>query len=830
MKLRIASVGFVVALIVSFIGCRQKAPEASEPAAPAQPSFGLSEQGWLIFTSVGELSRMAAFAASPDKTVAAVTVRSIPIKPDQPPAYEVTVPILSGAPIVETLSVQQNPWDPTLYASLADKLVSHYKLTATQGFKDDALKTLTAFSSNDLMKENRSLSAYLTEHPTDPAAQQTAAVLLGTFSLRENAGWMWDPKLACCRAVSHLALARALRKDATVTDEDALAELLIGLIIDTKADCTNRIADLLKRAAARPELLPWVQASALRNTRDWRLPPTGASGTQLEKVEKFRAFADGADLSLGVNYLKDASPMNDIEFNRIALSVPFGVEMGHMFTAKLLPGELREIATLIELPYPTTKVEFESLVEALDHPPSSVIEPDKDGKNVVQVIDRGMWCTAAERHLCLAIYATWDFMQDKWGVPDEAAKYWSSMEKIFSGLRLYPIIAFAKESRRNENPTYVDRLQTLFVNCPQDVPDFTWARACKATYKNLFPDILQRERNWFTPFIPTGTAYRANSRLGTLPLLLHPGLALLELLYKIAPLQESVVQWYYDAKYPGQDNPQAFEEIAGPLADYATWTISRLATLSDKDPTRKEKALLHLVDIDPDRYANLGDFYLTQHDETKAVGAYQAMEDKANDRVMTSNKVGWLITYYFDHGEKDKALKIAAEAAEVYSFAGLQSYASLLEKMGDLAKAEDYYQKIAERYDDSGLLLGFYTRQVERDASSPYAGKRQALEATFFPHGMLRVSLADFKDKPKQGAYISSNGYGLAPNGLKVGDIIVALDGVKVATAKEYFTVRGLKSTPEMPLIIFRDGKYQEISARAENRRFGCDMDDWKGH
>ncbi|MEZ0276879.1 MAG: hypothetical protein ACAH88_18360 [Roseimicrobium sp.] len=60
---------------------------------------------------------------------------------------------------------------------------------------------------------------------------------------------------------------------------------------------------------------------------------------------------------------------------------------------------------------------------------------------------------------------------------------------------------------------------------------------------------------------------------------------------------------------------------------------------------------------------------------------------------------------------------------------------------------------------------------------------------------------------------------------LKMGDIIVALDGVHVENFPQYDLVRSLKpATAPLGLIIWDGAQYREVSAEVPDRRFGCAM------
>ena len=60
--------------------------------------------------------------------------------------------------------------------------------------------------------------------------------------------------------------------------------------------------------------------------------------------------------------------------------------------------------------------------------------------------------------------------------------------------------------------------------------------------------------------------------------------------------------------------------------------------------------------------------------------------------------------------------------------------------------------------------------------------------------------------------------------GIHVGDVVVALDGQLTETLEQYTWTRGLTDSPELDLIIYRDGTYLPIHARVPERRFNIDL------
>ena len=105
---------------------------------------------------------------------------------------------------------------------------------------------------------------------------------------------------------------------------------------------------------------------------------------------------------------------------------------------------------------------------------------------------------------------------------------------------------------------------------------------------------------------------------------------------------------------------------------HAMWEIAK----ADKKDSKKYEAMLEkIVPIEPNWYYHLGDIYAEDGQPDKALDCYKKFVSLCNDGVLVSNKCGWLVDYYFDHGQKDKAVKLADRAAEVYSARGLDTKA-----------------------------------------------------------------------------------------------------------------------------------------------------------
>jgi S1-C subfamily serine protease len=97
-----------------------------------------------------------------------------------------------------------------------------------------------------------------------------------------------------------------------------------------------------------------------------------------------------------------------------------------------------------------------------------------------------------------------------------------------------------------------------------------------------------------------------------------------------------------------------------------------------------------------------------------------------------------------------------------------------------------------------------------------------------FPQGMTKVTLADFKTPPADGAQLTSTSPASAAAGLHSGDVIVAIDGYLVHNDQQYQYVRGLTADPKLQLIVWNAQGYREIAASAPERRFNVGLKTYK--
>ncbi len=819
--------GWAVCLLLFIGGCSR--PAAPLSVAPDQPT----EQRWIIGDIARDAVGMAVFAAAPERwtdlPADAVSVReSAGNAPGQAYSLHLTLPGV-GDPIVGDLKLAASVWSPGLYVPTLRALFTRLKIDppATTDPNEDQeganlLKILANPLTAEIETQNRRLSDELQAHPLDARAHEQAALLLGTLAMRENSGLFWNPRGLCNRAVAHLAFARALRPEASECGE--VAELLVGLIIDTKADCQKRIAALQTQVAAHPELGPWATAAAMRNTRDYRLLTNPRNATFLERVEQFRAMSEAINAEQAVERVENQQPATAPDWGRMVLQGDYSVDSGHRFALRAVGLELNDAVQIFpELRTARAPAQFAAVYNP---PPGDAVQADENHRPRFHVIDRGIWAQFFQRHLLHAAGGAYDFLQHKWGVPDEARSFRVQMGPLLKPLTLYPLClgSLGKE----DGDALFPRAADLINQHMEWVGDGAWGTMVKGVPLRYAKGGSWQKviGAWFSPRLPVGTAYGFDWRAEYSKTLPTPGLPELQAVYNVAALKYDVSRLYLNARTPGRlPSPAEFRQTMGLLLAYYLPAITGEAQLVKDDPAQYGALINQAAALNPNYDLVLGRYYVDHRMEPEAAQAYQAAIDHGADAVSVYSSTGWLVNYYYDHGQQARALAIAERGAEVYSFNGLETMASLMERMDRIPEAESYYAKISERYRDARPVNLFYTRQAPTHPE--YREKMQAAEKDIFPQGIEDVTLDRLVGKPTKGVVVHGENALSRQFGLKPGAIIVGIDGKRVRNINQYFYVRALKDSPQIDLLVYQDGHYQAISAQVPGRKFNLVFTTW---
>ena len=200
-------------------------------------------------------------------------------------------------------------------------------------------------------------------------------------------------------------------------------------------------------------------------------------------------------------------------------------------------------------------------------------------------------------------------------------------------------------------------------------------------------------------------------------------------------------------------------------------------------------------------------YYQVQHDQLDdARNTYERWFATSRVEVAVASSAEWMVHDYFVRGEYAKANALANRAADAYSGSGLLTRAHLYDWTGDVRHAEEYYRRVSERYDRNGDLLGFMLRQHRQGIEV------DALKWKVFPGGVVSVTLPMLRQAPTSGVEVAELERIGERHGVRLNDIIVAIDGIRVNNLAQYYAAKTMNVNAEMRLTIWRDLKYTEVT------------------
>jgi len=809
-------------------GCKRSA----EPVISSEyfkTSFQ-EESQFIVEAIVSDLAEQMFYAKHqrlPDQKKFLVTATEKPGSPKDAPVYELQIYLDAKQPALKSeVDINGPVWSPEVYQGVAQNLAGAIGLSAgTAGNTEDTalLSKLTDGMAETIGKENEKLSGELEDDFANPALHEQAAVLLGAFILREHSGHFFEIRSPLSRITAHLAMARFLGDDHAPGVNGQMAEAMLLTLAGDEAAALQQINAMNTNDAA---VASFARALRVRNTGDYRLLEGGGL-SRVESIAWFQALSDFTADASAWPRLSDEQKQT-IDFVRIAYEEGCSVEMGHQLLAVALPLELQEINAVYELSE-HQKLKRDGLVNALNELPEHCFT--KSGGAVhVRVIGWGQWAAFLQRQLCHATQQDFNMLQYKWGSPDDAKEFATKCDRAFGGLRLYPFVRRFDCTDEESYHKAVDDGFKVTVATPQFVPADCWNWLCyRVSFAPWYkPNPNPHVNEWHNHNPPPGTVYDLNPRLN------HPSLTersdavvFFEKLHELAPYDCRIANFILEKKYNSHPTYDQAMNLYSNMLPYSTTALMTVANTAYDQPGQYEKLMLQAAQLNPASYYNLGNYYANCHEEDKAAQYYDKASDTDPDSVRVSNMACWRVRYYLKKGQTDKARQIAADGAEVYSSGGLQAEAIFFELTSNYDEAFNWFAKNEERYDESTPLIDFCMRYKIKTGDNRFDSEVQKRISKIFPKGIEKVSLKNFSSPPTDGTLIRQNNELLAAAGLKSGDVIVAVYGVRVHNFAQYSYGRGLKDTPELDLIVWQGDGYHEFTPAPPNHLFGADFGDF---
>jgi tetratricopeptide (TPR) repeat protein len=543
------------------------------------------------------------------------------------------------------------------------------------------------------------------------------------------------------------------------------------------------------------------------------------------------------------------------DWGRAVLAWPFdvSVENGHRFTTDNMTREFNELDQVLKIEG-SDPIDQNNLAATFAEGESSTVSRDASGNIEIQVIGAGSFKAATRRHLFATIYPTYKWMGEGLGDKDQAASFLDQMNILFRGVPEYELATYLDASEGIDIPKIVsqwrDQKKLWLIT---DVP--VGISLTQLPGKDLAVD--------FYSAIPFGTLYHVEQRYPFIQQKLQRNYPSLQFQFqkanqlppdkRMAAINKATADFQAredrdSAKFRAENSqltltPDPSDLLSdgdgaisptSPILDYNLRKLkslegklleSRFVGSKDWNPSEYEMLLRKHVTMEPDAYFALADFLRTQGKDDEAAAMDRKGAAEAYDQVGMSDSVLNLVDYDLNHGLKDEALAISQKASDLGSQMGMGTYSYVLDRLGRLDEAESVAKEIQADYGDDSWLLTVHIANPDHFPEEYALAKNNA-----FPDGLVRVGLAFFSGKPQTGCQIGGLSSRLEEAHLEVGDVIVALDGYKVDSERQYGFVQHLTNDSHMDFIIWREGRYIEVKAYLTARRFFAPINDYTGN
>ncbi|MBA3699840.1 MAG: hypothetical protein H0W78_13410 [Planctomycetes bacterium] len=790
--LLVGGVALFLVILLSQDGYQPAPVVSSTPSTPrTSVSEFRNEAHWLAAEVVGEMTRWAALSGEP--ATAKVT-------PNDASGVLYAVEGVAGE-----LRIAQHIWHPEDYLPLARILLAKAPPGSSPASEEEG-ENLAASLLNPLtlvmLARDTAVSARLAASPADPLLHEQAALLCATMAYREAAGRFCDARRELCAATAHLALARVGRPVPGICGRIALA------LIDALSQREVAALAAVETLPATGRLAGWRRAIHLRATGNWVQSTIERGASMIEQLAHCRALAYHQGDAATVAWLDLAQPISAPDWGWIVCETGVSVENGHRFARGGLEEEFEELRTLWQ------QVQRRDMDQA-DLTAALTLSDEKGKSRRVLSIKR--WSAFLDRHRAHRLVVAHNFCQYTWGDGDAAKELRDLCAGPLAAAPLMPMVRM-HFSQDKKYLTYVQQTAEMVGRDPSLLTAWMWAHYRFGKFKTLMP----KARDWWGGIAPPGTAMHASIRADLLTTLQQQVGDQAERALLIAPHDAGLK--IFLAHLRGLKDTASLTALFG---DQAEWNLHLAGVVAKHAKPGEERlaAYRRMAALDPEWNIELARELVKMKHEQDAVAVYEAAYKDCADRVLIANSMGWLVTWHADHGNMPRAREIADHGYEVFSHAGIETRAKLDERIGDLAAAEKALEALHERYDDEGPLLAFWKRTAPRRPESRAAYERQ--EKTLFPRGQRLAKVSGFSGRPVTGVEVTSNSQLASENDIRLGHVIVAIDGVACDTTAQYYFLRALTVDQPLAIIVWDGNGYRQVIADVPNRRLRVNLADW---
>jgi hypothetical protein len=801
-----------------------------------------TEEAWIAGEIVRDITEMSAYAAD----------RTGRLDVPQPEAlgggrYKVPQVATLKSPV--DLNLADGPWSPVQFAVLARAALGPSRITPRRA--EHLHLELAEMTPARIVRASQAVSAALAADMRDAHAHDRAALVLGAFGLRESAGVFSDVRWTLNRMTAHLAMAAALRgADDPSTIDGALAEVILHILAHHQARALDQLARLGARTPSA-SLDAWRRALQVRVTQDWRAITLTPSTTGLEEREYLRARRQTVLRQRGI-VEAETLQVERADTLRIVGAEGIGVEDGHVIAKEGLDHERDEAAQVYQMMHdralfdsPNRPAKIDAAVAArLNTRAAGAI-----GKSGPDVLPWGAWAEFSQRHIAMLIGTVDRFYRHRYGSESAANAARQALDGELSGLTLYPVATSMRTKGvkgGDADLTHINEAITLAAAAPELITARLWAWLENGSRYEAVRRAMPTAAKWF---IPTSTRMPYDAALRLQYGKVRPSVPLLSALLAEAPFDYWAAGEYLElTRRAARSKPRSPQSAQQSLPQPAPEPTSQggapveagkaeaapvdsdvqrvLGQRLDYDLRAIRVAIEHLKDDEAAlalhargcelAVAECASYarrlaHMNRVDEA-ARQFERTFADPSFDRVSFSNQAGWLVTYYYERKQIERAMDLAEEAAEVGAAEGLTTAGYLYERLGRGEDAEQMYEQSARRYDDPSQLLGFYYRALHERKQTDFERGWKRWLPTMFPDGLQpAIATAAAAPMPARGVTVTKDSAQLRKAGLQAGDLIVGLDGWRVDNLQQFRAINAFSERPDRKLTVWR-GRVSEVS------------------
>jgi len=674
------------------------------------------------------------------------------------------------------------PWQPELLVPYAaSQLPADANVRLNDSDPSDQYDKLLALSPDAILAANTAVSTALKREMRNPRAHEAAALVLGAFGLRESAAGLSDERWVLNRMTAHLAVAQALRNGRSPASVDGqLANATLLALANRQKSAAAAVDAIAPGTAA---LAAWQRALRMRLTQDWRMLPTPAIASHLEKVEYFRARRSTLR---GMRAGQDLSELREpitVDYARIVQSRTFGVEDGNTFVIEGLANEIAELA------YVYRQLHQRELPADL---PAAIVNARAGSLLATgdpHVLPWGAWAESAQRHIGMSVGRVDYHFRRMMGLSERADEFKRALDARLGHLTMYPVASTNRTKGKNGTEadlSQIARAIDVAVRSPELVTYDSWNFIEMGASYEPVSRAMPEKKTWFaapSASVPYDAGRRVETTLGQL----QPP-AVVALLDE-APYNLALISRVAQRLHMIKPVMAKVRELVDPRVDYDMWAIDAAINAAplpaDRIALRRkgcQLAVNQCLELAAELIAS---------DEAAAVTEYEkAFRNPALDEVSMTHSSGWLVSYYERTGQLVKAMDLAQRSAAVGSGPGLHTLARLLERRSRLEDADAEFSNYAKRYPEFGRpqLAAFLYRQAIVAKKPAYLSRWQSAERELFPGG-LQPMVTVMPSQPAHGVFVEQDSYWSKRVRLQAGDIIVGVDGWKVESKQQYDAV-----------------------------------------